>query len=217
MTMTKQRIVAVMSGKTAPFGPNGEPSAFIKLAETGPICINHLGLEGDEHADRRHHGGADKALLHYSLDHYSLWSHEQPHLNELLSNPGAFGENLSSRGLNERNVCIGDRFQVGTSVLEVSQGRQPCWKLGHRFGDRGMVRQVVTTGRCGWYYRVVSPGQVAAGDFIALLDRPNPEWSVADLFALLIAGERDPTRVSALCTLPELSANWRDRAIAMNR
>lgn len=146
----------------------------------------------------------------------ALWRREQPRLHELLSTPGAFGENLSSRGLDEGNVCIGDRFQLGTASVEVSQGRQPCWKLGHRFGDPGMVRQVVKTGRCGWYYRVVSPGEVAAGDLTTLLDRHNPDWPVADVFALLIAGHRDPARIAALRTLPGLSAKWPTRAAALH-
>lgn len=212
----EQRIDTVMSGRAVPFGPNGEPSAFIKLPVTGPVRINYSGLEGDEQADPRHHGGTDKALLHYSRDYYAIWRREQPRLDGILSVPGAFGENLSSRGLDERNVCIGDHFQLGTAVVEVSQGRQPCWKLGHRFGDPAMVREVVKTGRCGWYYRVVSPGEVAPGDRISLLDRPHPEWPVADVFALLIAGRRDPVRIAALCTLPALSENWRARAAALH-
>ncbi len=207
----------VMSGRAEPFGPKGEPSAFIKRPVTGSTRLDHLGLEGDEQADRRYHGGVDKAVLHYCHDHYALWRREQPHLRMHLSSPGAFGENLSSRGLNETNVCIGDRFLLGSAIVEVSQGRQPCWKLGHRFGDPGMVRQVVETGRCGWYYRVVSPGAVAAGDCITLVDRPNPDWSVADVFRLLIAGHRDRERIAALRTLPELSANWRARAAALDK
>ncbi|HSH41448.1 MAG TPA: MOSC domain-containing protein [Arenicellales bacterium] len=211
----EQRIDAVLRGRAAPFGPNSEPSGFIKQTVDGSVRVTRLGLEGDQQADRQHHGGTDKALLHYDHDHYAHWRRDQPHLSELLSAPGAFGENLSSSGLDEGNVCIGDRFQLGSAVVEVSQGRQPCWKLGHRFGDPRMVKAVVKTGRCGWYYRVVAPGEVAAGDPIHLLERPNPGWPVAEVFALLIAGRRDPERLADLNKLTELSTNWRARAAAL--
>lgn len=208
----KTRVDQIRVGKVRPFGPNGESSAYRKTEVSGSVAIRPLGLAGDEQADLEHHGGVDKAILHYAHDHYADWLGEHPELGRHLDSPGAFGENISTTGLIESEVCVGDRFRLGTAVVEVSQGRQPCWKLGHRFGSPDMVRHVVRTGRGGWYYRVVEPGQVRAGDAIELMDRPCPEWPVSAVFGLLVGNEHDSEAFAALIDLESLSANWRKRA-----
>lgn len=210
--MMQAEIVAVLTGKTAPFGPKGEPSAYRKVATAETQEIDSLGIVGDEQADPRYHGGPDKAILQYASEHYPLWQQEQPHLRAEFRDAGAFGENISSIGMDETSVCIGDRFRLGTAVVEVSQARQPCWKLGHRFGDAGMVEAVVRCARSGWYYRVLEPGSVAAGDEIELLEQPFPQWPTAKVFELLIGGGRDKSALRALSKLDPLSINWRERA-----
>ena len=208
----KAQIDQIRVGKVQVFGPKGEPSAYRKQEIAGPVAVDSFGIVGDEQADRQHHGGVDKAILHYARDHYADWLVEQPELAKHLGEPGAFGENLSTLDVSEDRVCVGDRFSMGTVVLEVSQGRQPCWKLGHRFGAPAMVREVLRTGRGGWYYRVLQAGQVRAGDSIELIGRPYPEWTVLTVTRLLLTGGHDPKALSALAELPVLSANWRARA-----
>src|SRR3546814_350096 len=158
-----------------------------------------MGLAGDEQADRTVHGGIDKAIHHYPADHYDWW---RGYLGDvpLLDAPGAFGENISTLGLDEENVFLGDRFRLGTALVEVTQARQPCWKLDHRFAAKGVMASVVKTRRSGWYYRVLEPGRVRAGDALDLVDRPYPGWPLASLFGLLIGGEEK----SRLADLPAL-------------
>jgi MOSC domain-containing protein YiiM len=209
MTVT---IRSVLAGRVVPFGPRGEPSGFRKTAVAGPVSVGALGLAGDEQADQEHHGGRDKAILHYAFDHYALWREERPELAAQLARPGAFGENISTCGLTENEVCIGDRYRLGSATVEVSQGRQPCWKLGHRFREPAMVGAVVLSGRGGWYYRVVEPGEVAAGDALELLERPWPEWPVARVFGLIVGPDRDPEALEALSTLVPLGSSWQAKA-----
>ena len=208
----KTRVDQVRIGRVRRYGPNGETSAYRKDAVAHTVQISPLGLDGDEQADPRYHGGPDKALLHYAFDHYAQWRIEQPQLQQHFTAPGAFGENISSTGLTEETVCIGDQYRLGTAIVEVSQGRQPCWKLGHRFDEPQMIREVARTGRCGWYYRVVQTGSVTAGDVIELYQRPHPEWTVADVVAQLIGGKPNRHSLPGLVELEALSANWRERA-----
>lgn len=205
-------LLSVNLGKTRPFRGE-EPSAIAKTAANGPVTVGPLGLSGDEQGDPSVHGGPDKAIHHYPHDHYAHWvEFLGPH--PLLAGEGAFGENLSTAGLVEDAVCIGDHYRLGTALIAVSQGRQPCWKLDHRFGRKGVLGEVVRSGRSGWYYRVVEDGVVAAGDGLALVERPLPEWNVARVFMLLVAGghKGDPAAVRSLAGESRLAVNWRNRA-----
>lgn len=208
----KTRINEVRLGTVAPFGPNGETSAYRKYPVSGPVNVGPLGLAGDEQADPRYHGGPEKAVLHYAHEHYEQWRIEQPSLAEHFAEPGAFGENLSTTGMTEETVCIGDRFRLGTAIVEVCQGRQPCWKLGHRFAAPHMVAEVLKSRRGGWYYRVIENGTVSAGDIIELVDRRHAEWPVALVAAQLLGGENDSASLRQLAALAALSSSWRDRA-----
>lgn len=205
-------ILAVLCGPVRPFRGEHEPSAIAKAAVSGPVRVTLAGLAGDEQADRIHHGGPDKALHHYPRGHYPWWQ-DAIGAHPLLAAPGAFGENISAGGLTETGVCIGDRLRLGTALVEVSQGRQPCWKLDHRFGGLPVNARMVAARNCGWYYRVIEEGLVAAGDAIALIDRPHPEWSVARVFGLLIAGDhrRDPGALGDLARVEPLAAPWKRR------
>lgn len=209
----KAVINAVLTGRVAPFRGPDEPSAIDKAAIDRRVAIGLFGIEGDEQADRVHHGGPDKAIHHYPFDHYGPWRDEIGS-HELLSGPGAFGENISTTGMDEGAICIGDRLRLGTALVEVSQGRQPCWKLDHRFGQKGITAAVIANGRAGWYYRVIETGMVEPGDNLGLVDRPYPQWSVDRVFALLIAGRGRQERgaLQALAKLDVLAANWMQRA-----
>ena len=207
------QVEALLTGRARRFGDRGEASAIAKEAVAGTRRVGFLGIDGDEQADLSVHGGPDKALHHYPRDHYPFWT-ETLGGHALLAAPGAFGENISTRGLIEDDACIGDLYRLGSALIEISQGRQPCWKLGHRFGDANGPATVVRTGKSGWYYRVIEEGDVAAGDSLRLVERPLPQWTVARVFALLIggAGKRDSAAVRDLAALEALAGNWRKRA-----
>ncbi|QEG00849.1 6-N-hydroxylaminopurine resistance protein [Stieleria maiorica] len=182
-------------------------SAFRKSRVDAVVSANELGIVGDQVADTKNHGGPDKAILCYASVHYRAWAKEHP---ELELTPGGFGENLTLAGATESDVCIGDRFQSGDCVLEISQPRQPCWKIARRWQTKSMTKEVAQTGRTGWYVRVVSDGQLAPGATMALQLRPNPEWTVARANDVLYGREVDRMSVHALMNLPQLSREWQD-------
>ena len=158
--------------RTISFGP----PRSIKEAVAGPVQVRHAGITGDDSADRENHGDFDKAVLAYSADHYPFWQSEL----SLAEMPfGGFGENLSIAGVDEQSVCIGDTWQAGEVLFEVSQPRQPCWKLARRWRTADLAKRVVANGKSGWYLRVLAEGTLDAGCEISLVSRPHPEWSIA--------------------------------------
>ena len=199
---------SLLAGRIAVFG-QGEDSAIAKNRLTGRVRLTRLGIEGDEQADKLHHGGVDKALHHYPFDHYARWDAERP--SPLLTEAGAFGENISTLGLTEDDVCIGDRFRLGSVLVEVSQARKPCWKQGHRLDWPALPKLMVKEGRSGWYYRVIEEGHIEAGDSLALVDRPYPEWTARRVFDLIVAGKDkgDKAAFRALADMSVLFDGWR--------
>jgi len=196
----------VLTGRLKPLGPRFV-SGIDKKERIGPVRVGIEGLEGDEQGDRRAHGGPDKAVHLYPREHYEPWITELGAL-PVLGAPGAFGENLSTTGLLESDVCLGDTVRVGGVVLQVSQSRQPCWRLNHRFGVADMARRVQERSRPGWYCRVLQPGELCAGDPIDLVERPYPEWPLERLIRLLYRSDpADPDLALAL-RLP-LVPSWR--------
>jgi MOSC domain-containing protein YiiM len=146
-------------------------------------------------------------VLSYSADHYPSWL---PVLGPESATYGAFGENLTIAGLTEDYVCIGDVWQIGDTVqLQVSQPRQPCWKLARKWRLRDLVEQVQHTGRSGWYWRVLQTGAVVAGQPLTMLHRTRPEWTIAAANRVMYHRKHDVDAAIALAELPELAASWR--------
>ncbi|WP_251863851.1 MOSC domain-containing protein [Achromobacter sp. Marseille-Q4962] len=201
-------IDALLTGPVRPLGDSGKTSAIGKQPAPGRLRLGLEGLDGDEQADRRHHGGPEKALHHYAREHYARWRGELGEL-PVLAAPGAFGENLSTVGMTEADVCVGDIFRAGGALIQVSQARQPCWKLNHRFGAPGMSARVQASGMTGWYYRVLEPGWLSPGDTLALQARPHPQWTLARVQDILNRRVLDAGILRTLAALPELSPNWR--------
>jgi MOSC domain-containing protein YiiM len=206
--MTPILLIEIRTGKAASFGNGKLVSAINKTPRRGSVALRRRGLDGDEQADRRFHGGPDKAVLHYAAENYDAWRSEQPSHPEFYA-PGAFGENFVSRGLDETNVCLGDVFRIGAAEVEVSQPRQPCFKLNHRFQQGDMARRVQTTGRTGWYYRVLTEAEIVAGDLITLMDRPFPDWTLRRLQQHLYVKTQDSTALETLAKLPPLLDSMR--------
>ncbi len=205
-------ISSVLVGRVAPLGRKGALSAIAKMPVTGRIAIGPTGLDGDEQADRRHHGGVEKAIHHYALDHAETWRSDLPSPPDLIGRAGAFGENFSSRGITEAETHVGDVWRAGTALLQVSQARQPCWKLNERFGVPDMARRVQTTGRTGWYYRVLEPGTVEPGDALVLVDRPCPDWPLARLLRVFYVDRLDREALAGIARLNLLTDSWRQLA-----
>jgi MOSC domain-containing protein YiiM len=215
MSQNSMTIEALLTGKPVPFR-DGDYSAIAKRPVDGSVRIGWLGLEGDAVADTVHHGGWDKAIHLYPQDHYGWWQDRKPG-HALLDAPGAFGENIASRGMTEEEICLGDRFSLGNAVVEVSHGRQPCWKLDHRFGERDVMATIVKTARCGIYFRVIREGEAETGTRMELLERPLGDWPIARVFRLLIGGghKGQPDAVRALAGMPVLAEAWRERALRL--
>jgi MOSC domain-containing protein YiiM len=212
--MDAPRLLSVQAGVVRDLGRAGAASvmdrpwssAIVKEPVTGRRRVGRLGLEGDEQADQVNHGGADKALLAYGAENLATW---EPILG-VVPPPGGFGENLTISGLDERSVCIGDRFRIGTVMLECSQPRQPCWKLGRRWRRGDLPKHVNETGRSGWYLRVLVEGELGEGDVVERLDSPHPEWSVTRASRVMNEVEGGARAIAALASLPELSSAWRE-------
>lgn len=214
-TMIQSRLDALLIGLPQPFHPTRGKSSMARQPATVPVAVGALGFAGDAVADPSVHGGPDKAVHFYPAEHYAAWRSELGD-HPRLAAPGGFGENISALGLTEDCVRIGDRFRIGTALVEVAQGRQPCWKLDHHFGRKTMAADVIRTGRCGFYFRVIEAGVVAPGDAIAQVGSGPPQWTVARVFSLLIGGGHKQigahSALAELAALPALAINWRARA-----
>jgi MOSC domain-containing protein YiiM len=208
------RLEALLTGRVRPLGPAGVPSGIDKRAVDRAIRLTKRGFAGDEQGDTHHHGGPDKAVHHYPSDHYEYWA-EELGAQVRLTQPGAFGENLAIRGLLETDVAIGDRFRLGTALVEVSQGRQPCFRLNLRMGVPDVALRMQQSGRTGWYYRVIEEGLVSPGDDLTLVDRLTPSWTVERLWRVLYVDTMDRESLSAMVVLAHLPERW--RAIGLRR
>jgi MOSC domain-containing protein YiiM len=181
-------------------------SAFRKTAVDGPVEVGREGIRGDQVADTKHHGGPDKALLCYPAIHYEAWRTEHP---ELPFAAGGFGENLTLADVTERDLCVGDRLRTSQCVFEVSQPRQPCWKIARRWKTKTLTKEVTQTGRTGWYLRVREPGVLEAGERLELIERPNSSWPIARANDVLFGREVDRLAVIELMNLSQLADDWK--------
>lgn len=205
------RLDAILIGDLAPLGPRAEPSGIRKHAVAGRLVIGTLGVVGDHQGDLRVHGGPDKAIHHYAFDHYAAWRREIGAI-EALDAPGGFGENLSTTGLVEADIAIGDVFRVGTATVQVSQARNPCWKLNARFGVRDLAIRVIASGRAGWYYRVLEGGSAEAGDALIRIDRAAPHWPLPRAWVAMHGDTASRDELAELAALPVLAEAWRQMA-----
>ncbi len=182
-------------------------TSIFKAPVAGRVRVRSLNLDGDRQSDLEVHGGADKAVYAYPEEHYAFWRAELPGTDLPW---GAFGENLTTSGLLENAVCIGDRFAIGSAEFRVTQPRMPCFKLSIRFGRADIVKRFLKSGRSGFYLAVTGEGEIAAGDAIEPIERDPAAISVADIVALYVADTPDPDlllRASRHAALPE---GWRE-------
>lgn len=211
---TNDVLLQVRTGKARSIHGTAIKSGIYKSAHSDAVKVTKLGVEGDEHVYEAH-GGLEKAVHHYCARHYPTWSAEVPNSARHFK-PGAFGENLVSSVMNEYNVCIGDVVAMGSEVvLQVTEPRQPCFKLNHRFEFKNMSKRTQESGRTGWYYRVLKEGRLSQGDQIALIERPNPYWTLANIQHYLYKEMQNENVMRELVELPALGEE--PRGIFRNR
>jgi MOSC domain-containing protein YiiM len=195
--------VSVGGAQVVPSGTRAVRTAIWKTPVTGRVAVRGVNLAGDDQADRRVHGGPDKAVYAYASEDTAWWSQR---LGRELG-PGSFGENLSTRGLDLSSARIGDRWRVGSTLLEVRQTRIPCFKLGLRMGDPRFLKTFAEAGRPGAYLGILEEGDVGAGDRIAVVSRPDHDITMALMSEALL---HDRTLRPRLLEAPALPVSWRE-------
>jgi MOSC domain-containing protein YiiM len=186
-------------------------SAYVKDEAPGAVRVGKLGLEGDEQFELESHGGPDGAVLTYPFDHYARWREE---LKLPAMGPGGFAENLSVRVLDERGVCLGDRYSTGTALLEVSQPRGPCANISRHWDRADLLKIVADSARGGWYSRVIEEGVVRVGDTMTLTERPCEGWTIERVYRIRMDPDADRGDVEWLARCEWISARWRAKFTA---
>jgi len=190
-------------------------TGIFKEPVTGAVAVGFENLDGDGQAQLSVHGGKDKAVYGYPSEHYSFWREE---FSELEIPLGMFGENLTTIGLSEETVQVGDRYRVGSAELIVTQPRMPCSKLGMRFQDKTIIQRFLASRKSGWYYSVAQEGSVSAGDDIELISRELETVTVQELLELHQTSDPDQDLLRKVIQIEGLSESWRDHFVrSLNR
>lgn len=205
MSMFKILSLNVGKPEDTDFGKKNVTTGFFKEPVHEPVFLSSVNFTGDGQGDLVHHGGVHKAVCVYPFEHYSYWERT---LERTLS-PSAFGENLTVAGMTEEDVCIGDSFQLGEAIVQVSQPRQPCFKLGLVYGRKDMPLLVQDTGYTGFYFRVLQEGMVSPTDTLTVLARREQAITVAEANRLMHHDKQDLEGVRRLLEVDELSPSWR--------
>ncbi|RYD17426.1 MAG: MOSC domain-containing protein [Verrucomicrobiaceae bacterium] len=207
LTLHTGKARQIESGQSGEWWDKPWETGFRKESRTEPCWLGYEGFRTDEQADRKHHGGPEKAVCVYSSEHYAYW-HEALGMPDLPH--GAFGENLTTEGMVETGVCIGDRFSLGEAELQVSQPRQPCWKLARRWRVKDLAARVEQNGFTGFYFRVLRHGHVKPGDVFALIERTFPQWSISRCNEIMHHSKQDSAAAKDLAECHLLSSSWKD-------
>ena len=185
-------------------------TAIFKEPVAGAVAIRELNLAGDQQADLTVHGGLEKAVYAYPAEHYEYWRKQ---LSADSLPWGAFGENLTTEGLWEDTLCIGDVLRVGSAVLQITQPRMPCYKLQIRFNRDDMIKHFLLSGRSGFYFSVIERGDVAAGSKVEILDRDPDGVTVSDIVRLYLGQTRDPELLQRARSVGSLPHNWKTQLL----
>jgi MOSC domain-containing protein YiiM len=208
MATSAGRVLSVNVGTVREFEHGGRParSAIWKSPVADRIAVEGVNLAGDDQADRKAHGGHDKVVYAYAVEDARWW---QQQIGRSFGY-GEFGENLNTEGIEVNDALVGERWQIGTTVLEVSEPRIPCWRLGARMNDKLFPRQFTEALRPGSYFRLIVEGSVGAGDEIRVVERPAHGLTIRDVFRIYT---RDRDEVPRLLTVPRMSESWKRWAV----
>lgn len=214
--MEEPHLHKLFIGKVQRVGKENAENPLERQWETGifksdtrdPVWLSKTGLIGDEVGDKKNHGGTEKAVFCYPIKHYTYWQEKYNHEDLVM---GGMGENFAVLEMDEFSVCIGDTYQVGEAVIQVSQPRQPCWRPARRFGILDFALQIQNTGRTGWYFRVLEEGNVKADSPIDLIERPYPQWSIQAANEVMHFYKDDLRLAYELASCELLAENWVER------
>lgn len=204
------RSVNVGRTRTFDYRDRHATSAIWKYPVSGRVPVRGVNLEGDEQVDRTVHGGPDKAVYSYAAEDYEWWGTQ---LGRSLVF-GEFGENLTTDGLDLTGALVGEHWAVGSTVLEVSEPRMPCWKLGVRMSDPTFPRKFTKAGLPGTYLRIVSEGEIGEGDEIRVISRPSHGLTVGDVFRIYISDRHEAERLLHVPEVPDSWRRWAERWLA---
>jgi MOSC domain-containing protein YiiM len=207
MVTVSGRVLSVSVGKPREFEYEGRAarSAIWKTPVSGRVAARGVNLAGDDQADRGAHGGPDKAVYAYAIEDTRWWEKQ---IGRSIAH-GEFGENLTTEGIDVNGAVIGEHWRIGTAVLEVSEPRIPCWRLGVRMNDRLFLRRFTEALRPGSYLRIRIEGDVGAGDEIRIVDKPDTDLTVRDVFRIYT---RDRQEAERLLSVPGISEAWKSWA-----
>jgi MOSC domain-containing protein YiiM len=204
--------VSIFIGDVKPLPVSGRPTGIYKTRVSAPIAIGIEGFAGDAQADRRVHGGPDKAVHLYPTRHYARLADEFPQVAASLV-PGSIGENLATDALDEDDVRVGDIWQIGTALIQVSQPRSPCWKIDERFGCDGIAKFIAASGLTGWYWRVLQPGIVNPEDTLNLFDPAADAPTLREAMQLCSKHRPSMQQLERLARTPGIAGAWRDKIV----
>ncbi|HSW13499.1 MAG TPA: MOSC domain-containing protein [Solimonas sp.] len=200
-------VPTLFAGSVRPMPGDGRPTGIFKLPVAGPAQIGAEGFDCDAQADRRVHGGPEKALHHFPLEnHYRLAAQFPEQAAGFVA--GGLGENLSTEGADESAVCVGDVWAFGSARLQLSQPRSPCWKIDARHGLEGIAVWIAQQGIAGWYYRVLAPGRAQAGDALRLLERNADAISLREFWDTQAEHRPAPEALLRIADTPGLTPAW---------
>jgi len=204
MAIVDGRVLSVNVGGVREFEYNGRPaaSAIWKSPVDGRVRVRGVNLEGDDQADRAVHGGPDKAVYAYAIEDYRWWEEQLGRSLEF----GEFGENLTTEGIDVNDARVGEQWKVGTTLFEVSEPRVPCWRFSVRMNDKYFPRRFTEALRPGTYLRILVEGDVASSDEVRVMERPDHDLTVRDVFRIF---SRDRDEAERLLSVPQVSASWR--------
>ena len=203
------QIQGLYCGKSQLLQPSGEYTGIYK-APVNHVAVDELGIKGDVQVDKRYHGGPDKALHQYSLSGYQRIVEAYAELADIAVQ-GSIGENISIAEMSEANVCIGDIYRFGSVLVQVSEPRRPCWKINAKFKQSDLTEFIEKEGITGWYYRVLEAGEINLSDNAELLERPNPQVTIAYFNSVLNMSQPSRDALASLIECTGLAAYLRAR------
>lgn len=195
-------------GRVQALPGDGRPTGIFKQFNAGPLQVRRDGFIDDVQADRRVHGGPDKAVHQFPAEHYAKLAAQFPEQSAAFV-PGSIGENLSTDGLDESQVCIGDVYALGSAQLQLCQPRTPCWKIDARYDGDGITTFIAQHGISGWYYRVLKNGSVRVGDALVLIERPAVAVSLREFWTVLHDHRPSTAVLQRVIQAQGLAEGWR--------
>jgi len=204
----------VFTGKVKRLGGAGAKDPMDREWESGifknetkkKTWLSKTGLKGDEQADKKNHGGPEKAVFAYPIKHYTYWKEELQNENIDM---GAMGENIAVLEMDEHTVCIGDMYKFGDAIIQVSQPRRPCWKPARRFKVKDFALRIQNSGKTGWYFRVLKEGNIQSKTDLELMERPYPQWTIAACNEVMYIHKEDLKLADELASCELLATNWK--------